>query len=83
MNSDSRRRFASSIQRISMFSIAFGVAGLSRELEHFHISKLGCLAIALVLAGLIAFPSFRATRWAAESIAGLRGTAPLSYPPTS
>jgi hypothetical protein len=55
-----------------MFSIAFVVTGLARELEHFQVSKLGCLAIALVVAGLLAFPSFRATRWAAESLAGLR-----------
>jgi hypothetical protein len=56
---------------ILMFSTASGVAVLSRELEHFQVSKLGCLAIALLVAGLIAIPSFRATRWAAESLAGV------------
>lgn len=77
MSSNRPRGLVRAIQMILMFSTAFGVAGLSGEMEHFQISKLGCVAIALGVAGLIAIPSFHVTRYAAKSLAGLRRQHPF------
>jgi hypothetical protein len=49
-----------------MFLVAFGVSTFAAQFEHLGLSRLACLFIALVLAVLIALPSFRLTRRGAE-----------------
>jgi hypothetical protein len=53
-------------QTLLMFLVAFGISILAAQFEHFGLSRLTCLFIALVLAVLIALPSFHLTRRVAE-----------------
>jgi hypothetical protein len=59
------------LQQMLMFLTVFAIVGFASELEHFHFSKFVCLLVAFGLSGLIAFPAFYTTRYAAEMIVAL------------